>query len=376
VRYQRAYRYAVPAAIAAAIGAAVGLPELSGAASAPSLPPKTPAELLAEVGGAKAPALSGTLTWTANLGLLGLSTLEGELSGGTTSGDASAGFSPLRLLAGTYEMDVWMDGAMAQRFSFSDSPTEEYDFVHDLGQAWLWDSTNQTVTHLVFQGRGATPAADGYSPPTPQQVASELLARVSATTSVTSAPPTYVAGQPAYQLVVAPKGAPGTTVDELVVDIGANGELAGVPLEVTVYAKGQGVPALQLGFTGSLHLGVPPLSELTFTAPPGAKVLTHYLQVGSGTSPQTGGLSGLQRLGKGWASAVTGTAPQLDSPSAQASLAPITSAVEVAGQQARLLSTDLLNVLIMPGGRFYAGFVAPSVLEADASANLGASTSS
>jgi hypothetical protein len=43
--------------------------------------------------------------------------------------------------------------------------------------------------------------------------------------------------------------------------------------------------------------------------------------------------------------------------------------VQVAGQQARLFSTALLNVLLMPDGHFYAGLVTPSVLEAAASAS-------
>jgi hypothetical protein len=43
--------------------------------------------------------------------------------------------------------------------------------------------------------------------------------------------------------------------------------------------------------------------------------------------------------------------------------------VQVAGQHARLFSTVLLNILLMPDGRFYAGLVTPSVLEAAASAS-------
>lgn len=38
------------------------------------------------------------------------------------------------------------------------------------------------------------------------------------------------------------------------------------------------------------------------------------------------------------------------------------------GLQGRLFSTDLLNVLILADGQFYAGLVTPGVLEAAASA--------
>jgi hypothetical protein len=376
MQYPRRYRYAVPVVVMAAIGAGVAAPDLSGASSAPDLAPMTPAQLLAEVAEAKPAALSGVLTWTANLGLSDLSTMENELSGGASSGDSSAGFSPLSLLAGTYSAQVWVDGAIAQHFSFSASPTEEYDFVHSLDQIWLWDSTNETVRHLVFQGAGAAEAGNSYSPLTPQQVASEILARASASTSVTSGPATYVAGQPAYQLIVSPRDPSGTTVGEVVIGIGGEGQLTGVPLRVTVFAKGQSAPALQVGFTGSLDVGAPPTSELTFIAPPGSKVVTKYIEVGKGTSPGAPGTLGLQRLGTAWESVVTGTAPELVSPAGEANLLPVTTAVEVDGQPARLFSTDLLNVLIMPGGRFYAGFVVPSLLEADAAAGSVRSASS
>ena len=43
----------------------------------------------------------------------------------------------------------------------------------------------------------------------------------------------------------------------------------------------------------------------------------------------------------------------------QAELDTVTMVVEVGGQPARLFNTDLLNVLIMPDGDFYAGFVTP-----------------
>ena len=43
--------------------------------------------------------------------------------------------------------------------------------------------------------------------------------------------------------------------------------------------------------------------------------------------------------------------------------------VELDGQQGRLFGTDLLNVLVLADGQFYAGLVTPAVLEADASAS-------
>jgi len=41
--------------------------------------------------------------------------------------------------------------------------------------------------------------------------------------------------------------------------------------------------------------------------------------------------------------------------------------VQFGGRDGRLFSTDLLNVLLMPDGQFFAGLVTPAVLEAAAS---------
>jgi hypothetical protein len=355
------------------------VPALSGAAAPPNLPNQSVQQLLAEALQANAPQLAGTLTWTSNLGLSDLSSLENEL--GVSSGPSgpvgpAGGFDPLTLLSGSYQVNVWLDGKTAEHLALINGQESEIDVVRNGNQAWLWDSTNQSVLHLVRQaGSSGVPA--GPPPgavPTPQQAATNILAHLSATTSVTLGSPVWVAGQPAYQLVVAPKGAPGSTVDYIGIAIGANGELAGVPLQVAVYAKGVTTPALELGFTGSIQLGAPPASELTFAPPPGSKVVTRDVGHGEGLAPDLGGGwtganpgSSVASTGSGWGTVVEGTSSALGGASGQAQLAPLTSVVAVGGQQGRLFSTYLLNVLFMPNGKYYAGFVGPSVLEAAAS---------
>jgi hypothetical protein len=183
--------------------------------------------------------------------------------------------------------------------------------------------------------------------------------------------PLYVAGQPAYQLIVAPKSASGSTVDHIEVDVGASGPLSGVPLQVAVYATGQTAAALELGFTGALHLGTPPAAELTFTPPPGARVVTHTLTAGgaSGEAPKPGQLGSLHKTGTGWTTVISGSSSELVDQAQQGALSEGTTVVDFDGLQGRLFSTDLLNVLILPGGQFYAGLVTPGVLEAAASAS-------
>ncbi len=216
------------------------------------------------------------------------------------------------------------------------------------------------------------------------ELASRFLDHVSANTSVTTGPAMYVAGQPAYQLLLSPKGAPGSTIRDVGIAVGASGPLLGVPLQVAIYAKGQASPALELGFTGQLNVGAPAASELTFTPPPGSKVTTHTLgnllpsglaNGGGFFSPLTGTTgtasagSGLSKSGTGWATVLTGPSGQLLDSAEAGPLSAVTTVVTVHGQQGRLFSTSLMNVLLMPNGHFYAGLVRPSVLEAAASAN-------
>ncbi len=360
-----------------ALGAAALVPALSGASSPPDLPGQSVPQLLVDVSKAQPPHLSGTLTWTSNLGLSDLSTLEngaGQSAGGSSSG---SGFDPLTLLSGSHEIDVWLDGATAEHLALLLPPAEEVDLVRNGDEAWLWDSSTSTATHLVGSGAGAAvdqtgpagpPSAAAGAPMTPQQLASRLLDHVSATTSVTTGDPVYVAGQPAYQLIVAPKSASGSTIDHIEIDIGASGPLSGIPLQVAVYAQGQTAAALELGFTGTLSLGTPPAAELSFTPPPGAKVVTHTLTA-SGGKPSTAGRFGqLHKTGTGWTTVLSGSSSTLVNESGQGPLSEGTTVVQFGGRQGRLFSTDLLNVLIMPDGQFYAGLVSPGVLEADASA--------
>ena len=229
-------------------------------------------------------------------------------------------------------------------------------------------------------------------PFTPMEMAPRLLGHVTSTTSVTVGTPVYVAGQPAYQLSVAPKAAPNSTIRAIVIAIGANGALRGVPLQVAVYANGQASPALELGFSGQLQTGTPPAGEPTFSPPPGSTVTTRT--VGSGSASSTSSTSSassaavvpfiplvqpssLRTVGLGPTDQNRDRLGNRDvGPSGPAlrlryrgPLSAVTTVVTVHGQQGRLFSTELVNVLIMANGRYYAGFVTPSALEAAASAN-------
>jgi hypothetical protein len=388
-RWKRA-RYGVPAAVLAAVGLGAFVPTLSGASAPPNLPAQTAQQLVAAMATAKTPQLSGALTWTANLGLSDLSSLEGATGQG-----ASNGFDPLTLLSGNYHLNLWL-GTKAEHLALIEPSDQEVDVIRNGNQVWLWDSSTQDAVHLIApkssssanssSGLGAESALNAL-PLTPMELASQLLGHLTASTSVKVGAPVYVAGQPAYQLIVGPKGAASSTIRDIGVAIGASGPLLGVPLQVAIYANGQASPALQLGFTGQLHTGAPAASELTFTPPPGSTVITHTL--GAGSSGAAGvipfaplskifgpvnpagpaGSAKVAKTGKGWATVVSAPSGQLLGSVAAGPLSAVTRVVTVHGQQGRLFSTELLNVLIMQSGRVYAGFVTPSALEAAASAH-------
>jgi hypothetical protein len=278
LRLGRRGRWAVPVAGVAAVGVVMAGAAVAGAQTAPSLPARSAAQLLADVQQATRPGpLTGTLQETANLGLPDL----------PSSGDSSSGpSSGLSLLSGTHTFNLWIADPAHVRIA-EPMPLGETDVRRDGRQVWLWDSTNQTATHIVLPPRpsghpaarhpsglrhgwsGQPPLGAGGTPPTPQQAARQILAAVGPTTIVSVQRNVTVAGQPAYQLALAPKDAR-SLIGEVRIAIDANRYL---PLQVQVLARGATTPAFEVGFT-ALSFGRPAASNFTFTPPSGAKVKT------------------------------------------------------------------------------------------------------
>ena len=138
--------------------------------------------------------------------------------------------------------------------------------IADGDTAWLWQSTANTVTQYALPAHGSVP------PPatpalTPQQAAQQVLAAVGPTTTVSVDSNVTVAGQAAYELVLAPKDSRSLVGQVQIAVDGRNG----VPLRLQVYARGASTPAFQVGYT-AIQFVTPAPAELTFTPPPGAKV--------------------------------------------------------------------------------------------------------
>jgi hypothetical protein len=230
--------------------------------------------------------------------------------------------------------------------------------------------------------------------PTPEELADKLLAKADASTDVTVGPDTQVAGRAAYNLVLTPKS-DATLVESIAISVDG---ATGLPLGVAVRARGQSEPAFSVAFT-SLNLDTPDSSVFTFTPPPGATVKEIPLpdhKAGTATPPADSAQAKAAKrpavTGTGWESVLEfpagtialpgGTPPQAGAtdPAAGNPLRPDPSAPEgtrsgaaalleqaaVAVPGGRLVSTSLVNVLILDDGRVLAGSVPLERLQAAA----------
>lgn len=251
---------AVPAVIAAGVLAG-SIPVWAG----DPLPEKTPAQVLALWTEHKEQSFSGTVEQTSELGLPELP------STGPTSGSASAGgtVSIAELLTGQHTARVFVDGTAKVRIQLVDRMAER-DVIRRDTDLWFYSSKDNTATHVTLPAIARDlPLPQPVTPahPTPEALATRLLAAMDSSTQVTVGPDIEVAGRTAYNLVLEPR-TEGTLVGR--VAIAVDGQ-TGLPLRVGVTARGQTEPAFQVGFT-SLSLEAPEDSLFSFVPPPGATV--------------------------------------------------------------------------------------------------------
>ncbi|HEV2257542.1 MAG TPA: DUF2092 domain-containing protein, partial [Streptosporangiaceae bacterium] len=210
------------------------------------------------------------------------------------------------------------------------------------------------------------------APLTPQQAAQQVLAAVGQTTTVSVDSNVTVAGQPAYELVLAPKDARSLVGQVQIAIDGKNG----VPLRLQVYPRGASSPAFQVGYT-AIQFVTPASADLTFTPPPGATVTHQNLSAPSGSDHARGDVA---TIGSGWLTVLDLPSAGLTAPggsgsghgasgdSAAVLNTLLASATPVSGAwgSGRLLRTSLVSVLITDSGRMFVGAVQPSVLYAAA----------
>ncbi len=389
-KFSRRGRWVVPAGVVAAV-VGVGIASaITVAQAAPALPARTPAQLLAAVAGDHTglPPLTGTVVETAALGIP-------QLPGSQDPNSITS------LLAGSHTLKIWYAGPQKLRLA---APVQlgETDLIRNGTTAWMWQSNSDSVTrYLIPAGHGdhAREPVMPQAPLTPQQAAQQVLKVAGRSTRVTTEANVTVAGQAAYQLVLAPK-ASGSQIARITIALDA--QHLSVPLRVQVFAKGTASPVFQVGYT-SISFVTPAASNFSFTPPPGAKVTTESLGLPTGWTgyapgqkPQ-GMTSGAQVIGKDWTAVAVLPAADVLPGGGLSRVAGAGNAAGVAGQAARsasggggsisgsamigalllaahpvhgawgsgkLLHTSLVSMLIT-NGHVLIGAVTPSVLYAD-----------
>jgi outer membrane lipoprotein-sorting protein len=383
--FSRRARWAIPAGAVALAAAVTAGSMISNAQASPELPLRTPAQLLASVAGRDAPlpALTGTVVETASLGIP-------QLPGTSNPNSITA------LMAGSHTIKVWYADPQHIRLAVPSQMTET-DLIRNGNQAWVWQSSSNSVTRVQLPAkakREAVPAGAMPSqvPLTPQQAASQALKAVGPSTLVRVDRNVTVAGQPAYQLVLSPKSR-GSLIGRIAIAIDAT---RNVPLRVQVFARGAASPAFQVGYT-SISFVKPAAANFSFSTPPGAKVKVISPHSSSGKMPAksqqasgepqvigkdwlsvavlpASGLAGL--MGAGSASSVAGSAAQSaaggsgggSGEDAAVAAALLKSATPVHGAwgSGKLLHTSLVSVLMTSNGHVLVGAVTPAVLESAA----------
>ena len=358
---------AVPAVIAAGV--------LSGSLPANAgdrLPDKTAQEVLLLVAQHGEKSLSGTLEQNSDIGLPALPS-----TGPRGSQDAAW----LELLTGSHTARVFLDGPDKARVQVMDRMAER-NAVRNGNDLWLYNSKDNSAAHAQLPADAADRhAARPDIVTTPEELSARLLKKLDASTEVTVGPDTQVAGRAAYSLVLTPRSDV-TLVDSI--EIAVDGE-SGLPLGVDVNARGQAEPAFSVAFT-SLTLGAPDSSIFSFTPPPGAAVEEIPVpdhKAGTGLPPSEAPAAKAAKrptvTGTGWESVLefpagtgmlpdharkgaqepgTGTpaGPDPAAPGASGAAALLEQAA-VAVPGGRLVTTSLLNVLILDDGRIFAGSV-------------------
>ncbi|MDH6577680.1 DUF2092 domain-containing protein [Kitasatospora sp. MAP5-34] len=402
-----AIRVLVPVGVVAVAATGIGLVPALASDSAPSLPSVTAAQLVARTLGSNVQALSGTVKLTTDLGvptqLLG--TARGLVGGRGAGGNSADPQGKLtELLGGEHTLQVAVDGPDRQRVGLVDQ-LSGYEVVHNGNQVWAWDSASNQAVHLTAPQHGTGQHSTGRAeqakpltgvPTTPQEAAQQFLTQSANTTSITVDGTASVAGQKAYQLSVKPKQS-GSTIAEVRISVDADN---GVPLAVVVKSTG-GSTVLDTHFS-SVSFAKPDAKTFQFTVPKGAKVKESG--TGTGMGAEAGTHSGVNAahgakpgsaapgqqddsnvIGEGWTTVFSTKLPTVGD-QAPAGLAAGTAKGRSSGAhsmglplnllQSRalgkpvnggtLISTKVLNVLITPDGRVFAGAVTLPVLQSAA----------
>ncbi|MBG6224302.1 outer membrane lipoprotein-sorting protein [Arthrobacter sp. CAN_A2] len=364
----------------------------------PQLPAKTAQELLEFVATGADDAYSGTVEQSSNLGLPDISMATPP--GATSSSDPTS--TALELLTADHTAQVYVDGPDRARVQVLDQLAQR-DVVVNQDDVWFYDSSANEAVHAVVPDRESAKAeleaklqekAADYPelqdiPRTPAELAEVFLATIDPTTEVTVDGTSRVAGRSAYELLLTPEDAT-TLIGSIAVSVDSE---TGVPLSVTVQAKGQEDAAFKAGFS-AVDFSTPDAGIFEFTPPADATVTeaptADDARAHMEAKDEPVATDEPVVIGEGWSAIVelpAGTAAKLGFTPGSGEAAgmgdimdikPGMDPQEVAGAQAMLdqaltevdggsaLQTSLVSVLVTDDGRILAGAVGVDQLVAAA----------
>ncbi|MHA7239520.1 LolA family protein [Arthrobacter sp. TMS1-12-1] len=364
----------------------------------PQLPAKTAQELLEFVATSSDDAYSGTVEQSSDLGLpdIGMATPPGR----TSSSDPTS--TALELLTADHTAKVYVDGPDRARVQVLDQLAQR-DVVVNRDDAWFYDSRANEAIHAVLPDRESAKAeleatlqekAVEYPelqnvPRTPAELAEVFLSTIDPTTEVTVDGTSRVAGRSAYELLLTPEDT-ATLIGSIAVSVDSE---TGVPLSVTVLAKGQEDAAFSAGFS-AVDFSTPDPGIFEFTPPADATVTeaptADDAKARMEAKDEPVATDEPVVLGEGWSTIVElpagtaaklGFAPRSGEAAGMGDIMDIKPGMdpqEVAGAQAMLeqaltevdggsaLQTSLVSVLVTDDGRILAGAVGVDQLVAAA----------
>ncbi|TVT62305.1 outer membrane lipoprotein carrier protein LolA [Amycolatopsis rhizosphaerae] len=341
---------------AAVTGSALGIAGLAWLAMpatadpAPRLPAVSAEDLVQSVLSTRTPALDGTVKVDNNLGLP-MSTLPG---GTSLNIDAAR---------------VYNDGNGNDKLSLEQGNSDT-TVVRNGDTVWLYTSKDNTATRITVPPEALRHPEAGKAAPNvpsdPAAIATQLLAQVRESSTVTVDGTARVAGRAAYELVLTPKPSERTLLREVRIAVDAEKR---VPLRLSVLAYGTANPALEVGFS-DIEFAAQPASEFQFTPPQGAKVVEQTPQ-----SPERDkAIEDFKLVGDGWDTVITGKfradalTPQQGKghggrqADPKALLDRLGKPVTGAFGSGHVIGTNVGTALITDDGRFAAGAVPEQVL--------------
>jgi outer membrane lipoprotein-sorting protein len=371
-------RWLLPLGLVAALAVALTVgPAIAG--TAPSLPNRSAAQLLASLAGVDQRPFSGTVVETSRLGL---PALPDRGTGGGTSLQS--------LVTGSHSAQVWYASPQQVRVALT-GDLAETDVIRNGADLWQWTSSTNTAEHRTLPTDATKKAMPTTGTVTPQQAAQQALAAVDPSTKVSVDGTARVAGRAAYELVLRPRDSRSLIGQ---VRLAIDGKTS-TPLRVQVYATGGGRPAFETGFT-SVKFVRPAGSVFRFRPPVGAKVKQLGAIAGPGESSTTRrqapssakatatakgkGIGDAKAkakaiaestgrptvVGSGWTAVLVLRGVDLSGAASSPQLSTVLGAatpVQGSFGSGRLLRTKLVTALALDDGRLLVGAVTPQLLE-------------